>query len=369
MEFSLPPELIALSEEAHRVGQKAAAGLDVKEDSWLRGSSTSFPLELAERGWLGMCWPTEWGGGGRSALERFVVVEALISEGAPLASAWFGDRQIGPTLLQFGTDSQRERFLPDLIAGRGAWCVGMSEPDAGSDVASLRTKAERRGDTWIVNGQKVWTSGAAASDWCYLIARTDPTSAPHAGLSEFIVDLTLPGIEIRPIRDMTDDHHFCEVRFTDVEVPADMMCGTANGAFKQIMRQMEHERGGIDRLVSNRRTYLDALEDAQARGALDDPRIRQTYAGLEGGYRIGRQLVLREVMGQAPPGWSAITKTWCTEFEQRVAAFCVSVTGPAAMTSGRIARNICYAPGYTIMGGTTQILRNIIGERMLGLPR
>lgn len=369
MEFSLSPELIELSEEAHRVGQKAAAELEVKEDSWLRASSTTFPLELAERGWLGMCWPVEWGGGARSQLERFVVVEALISEGAPLASAWFGDRQIGPTLLQFGTDAQREQFLPDLIAGRGAWCVGMSEPDAGSDVASLRTKAERHGDTWIINGQKVWTSGAAASDWCYLIARTDPDAAPHAGLSEFIVDLSLPGIEIRPIRDMTDDRHFCEVHFSDVEVPIEMMCGNENGAFKQIMRQMEHERGGIDRLVSNRRTYLDALEDAQEHGALEDPRLRQTYAQLEGGYRIGRQLVLREVMGQAPAGWSAITKTWCTEFEQRVAEFCVSVAGPAAMTSGRIARNICYAPGYTIMGGTTQILRNIIGERMLGLPR
>ncbi len=370
MDFSLSPELERLSAEAHEVGRQAAADLAVKEDSWLRGASREFARELGKRGWLGMCWPTEWGGGGRSQLERFVVVEALISEGAPLATAWFGDRQIGPTLLQFGTDAQRERFLPDLVAGEGSWCVGMSEPDAGSDVASLRTRAERHGDTWVVNGQKVWTSGAAESDWCYLIARTDPDARPHEGLSELIVDLHSPGVEVRPIRDMTDDRHFCEVIFTDVEVPADLMVGTENGAFKQIMRQMEHERGGIDRLVSNRRTYLDAVEDARERGLLgSDPFLRQRFAELEGGYRIGRHMVLREVLGQAPKAWSAVTKTWCTEFEQRVAEFCVSVAGPAAMTAGRVARNICYAPGYTIMGGTTQILRNIVGERILGLPR
>ncbi|MFN8053454.1 MAG: acyl-CoA dehydrogenase family protein [Acidimicrobiales bacterium] len=247
----------------------------------------------------------------------------------------------------------------------------MSEPDAGSDVASLRTRADLdEGGTWVINGSKVWTSGAAESDWCYLIARTDQNAAPHAGLSEFIVDLHAPGVEVRPIRDMTDDRHFCEVIFDDVRVDASMMVGNLNGAFKQIMRQMEHERGGIDRLVSNRRLYLDAVDAARSSGRLAaDPLLRQEFARLEGGYRIGRSLVLREVLGQAPAGYSAVTKTWCTEFEQRVAEVCVSVSGPGAMIWGRTARNICYAPGYTIMGGTTQILRNIIGERLLGLPR
>ena len=370
MDFELSPDLLALSAEATRVARETTVGLDITEDSWLRGVDHGFPKIMAEHGWLGMCLPTEWGGGGRPPIERFVVVEALISEGAPLASAWFADRQIGPTLLQFGTDEQRHRFLPDIIAGTSAWCVGMSEPDAGSDVASLRTRAELVGDRWIVNGSKVWTSGAAESDWCYLIARTDPDAPPHAGLSEFIVDLHAPGVEVRPIRDMSDDRHFCEVLFTDVEVPAEMMVGQLNGAFKQIMRQMEHERGGIDRLVSNRRLYLDATAAARSSGRLAaDPLLRQEFARLEGGYRIGRGLVLREVLGQAPAGYSAVTKTWCTEFEQRVAAYCGSIAGPGAMIWGRTARNICYAPGYTIMGGTTQILRNIIGERILGLPR
>jgi alkylation response protein AidB-like acyl-CoA dehydrogenase len=362
---TLPAEVAALAEEARELGRAAAADLDVREDSWLIGTSREFSLELAARGWLGMTWPIEEGGGGRSALERFAVFEALISEGAPVATSWFADRQVGPTLLQFGTPEQRRRWLPDIIAGTSAWSIGMSEPDAGSDVASLRTRAVRHGDTWVVEGQKIWTSGALAADWCYLIARTDPDAPPHAGLSEFVVDLHSPGVDIRPIVDATSNAHFCEVHLDGVEVPRDHLVGTENGSFKQVMRQMEHERGGIDRLVSNRRLYIDVLPLADR----DDPRVRQEVAALESGYRIGRLMVLREVLGEAPPGWSAITKTWCTEFEQRVAAFCVNTAGAEALLANRVSRNICYAPAYTIMGGTTSILRNIIGERVLGLPR
>ena len=365
LDFSLDEDLRALADEAHHVGAAAAADLDVREDSWLIGASREFSLDLGRRGWLGMTWPTAEGGHGRAPIERVVVFEALISEGAPVSMSWFADRQIGPTLMQFGTPEQRARWLPEIVDGTSAWCIGMSEPDAGSDVASLRTRAERRGDRWIVNGQKVWTSGAVDADWCYLIVRTDPDAPPHAGLSELVVDMSSPGIDVRPILDATGNAHFCEVHFADVEVPADRLIGTENASFKQVMRQMEHERGGIDRLVSNRRLFLDAV----ARADMDDPLIRQEVAALSGGFVIGRHMVLREVLQQAPPGFSAVTKTWCTEFEQRVAEFCVRVAGPEAMSWNRVSRNICYAPAYTIMGGTTNILRNIIGERILGLPR
>jgi alkylation response protein AidB-like acyl-CoA dehydrogenase len=365
LEFVLNPELLALQTEAGEVGRRAAADLPVQEDSWLIGTSRAFSLELAERGWLGMTWPIEEGGHGRSALERFVVFEALIGAGAPVATSWFADRQIGPTLLQFGTAEQRRRFLPNIVAGTSAWSIGMSEPDAGSDVASIRTRAERDGDHWVVNGTKVWTSGAADADWCYVVARTDPDAPPHAGLSELIVDLHSPGVEIIPITDMTGNRHFCEVVYTDVRVPAANLVGEENGSFRQVMRQMEHERGGIDRLVSNRALFDQARPLADG----DDPLVRQEIAALETGYRIGRLLVLREVLGQAPAGFSAATKTFCTEFEQRVADFCVRVAGADALLAGRVARGACYAPAYTIMGGTTLILRNIVGERMLGLPR
>ncbi len=374
MEFTFAPELLALQREAIEVAAKAAADVEFPEDSWIVGHSKEFARELGDRGWLGMTWPTEEGGHGRTALERFVVFEALIAEGAPVAAAWFADRQMGPTLLQFGTPEQRARWLPGIVAGTSMWCIGMSEPDAGSDVASLRTRATRDGSEWVVNGQKVWTSGAAFSDWCYLVARTDPDAPPHQGLSEFVVDMRASGISVSPIIDMTDNRHFCEVLFEDVRVPADHLVGELNGSFRQLMRQMEHERGGIDRLVSNRAMYRDVLASGLVDGS--DPRIRQAVAELETGYRIGRLLVLRETLHQAPRSFSAATKTFCTEYEQRVASFCARVAGPAALLwgaenglAGRIARNICYAPGYTIMGGTTQILRNIIGERVLGLPR
>lgn len=258
----------------------------------------------------------------------------------------------------------------------------MSEPDAGSDVASLRTRAEpvatdgSDADGWLVTGSKVWTSGAAVADWCYLIARTDPTAKPHAGLSELVVDMRSPGIEVRPIVDQTGGRHFCEVRFDRVHVPAANLVGERDGSFRQVMRQMEHERGGIDRLVSNRRLYLDVLPLAHT----DDPRVRQEVAAIETGYRIGRLLVLREVLGQAPAQFSAATKTACTEHEQRVAGFCAQVLGAGALAwepsmpsaddlAFRVARNVVYAPAYTLMGGTTQILRTIVGDRILGLPR
>lgn len=365
MDFLFGEALLALQAEARAVGARAAAERPVHEDSWLIGTSREFSLELAERGWLGMTWPVAEGGHGRSPLERFIVFEALIGAGAPVATSWFADRQIGPTLLQFGTTEQRRRFLPDIVAGASAWSIGMSEPDAGSDVASIRTRAVRDGDDWVLNGTKVWTSGALDADWCYLIARTDPDAPAHAGLSELIVDLHAPGVEIIPITDMTGNRHFCEVVYTDVRVPAENLVGEENGSFRQVMRQMEHERGGIDRLVSNRALF----DDARVVADRSDPRVRQEIAALESGYRIGRLLVLREVLGQAPKGFSAATKTFCTEFEQRVAAFCARVAGPDALLAGRVSRGVCYAPAYTIMGGTTSILRNILGERMLGLPR
>ena len=374
MDFALPESLHALHQEATEVALKAVADRDFLEDSWIVGHDAAFAKELGARGWLGMTWPVEEGGHGRTALERFIVFEALIANGAPIAASWFADRQMGPTLLQFGTPEQRARWIPDIVAGESMWCIGMSEPDAGSDVASLRTRAVRHGDHWIVDGQKVWTSGAAFSDWCYLVARTDPDAPKHAGLSELIVDMHSPGITVSPITDMTSNRHFCEVTFEGVCVPAENLVGEENNSFRQLMRQMEHERGGIDRLVSNYALYRDLM----ASGVVDttDRIVRQELAAIETSYRIGRLLVLRETLRQAPAGFSAATKTFGTEFEQRLASFCARMLGPHALLWGeahglgaRAARALCYAPAYTIMGGTTQVLRNVLGERVLGLPR
>jgi alkylation response protein AidB-like acyl-CoA dehydrogenase len=365
VDFALPEDLGALRKEADAVAEDAVARFGLHTDSWINGYSREFSRELGARGWIGMTWPVEEGGGGRTVLERFVVTEALIRHGAPIAAHWFADRQMGPTLLTYGTEEQRRRFLPGILAGETGWCIGMSEPDAGSDLAALKTSAVRDGDEYVINGQKIWTSFGAVADYCYLICRTSSDGLKHAGISEIVVPMDSPGITVRPIEDMTTNRHFCAVWYEDVRVPARHLVGDEGGSFKQTMRQLEHERGGIDRLLSNHALYLDA----RARADTSDARVRQDLARLETGYRLGRLLVLRETLQQAPRGFSAATKTFCTEHEQAVAEFAAGVLGAEATLWGAGARACCYAPAYTIMGGTSNVLRNILGERLLGLPR
>jgi alkylation response protein AidB-like acyl-CoA dehydrogenase len=365
MDFSWDLTLDALRAEAEAFAEEVTADLDVREDSWIVGYDPDVSRRLGERGWLGMTWPKQYGGHERTAIERFVVTEALISRGARIAASWFSDRQMGPSILAYGTEEQKQRFLPLMARGEANWCIGMSEPDNGSDLAHLRTRARRDGDEYVVDGTKVWTSFAATADWMYLICRTDPDAPAHKGLSELIVDMHSPGIEVSPIEDMTGNRHFCQVTLDDVRVPAANLVGTENGSWGQTMRQLEHERGGIDRLVSNRALFLDAVRRADT----SDPLVRQEVARLEGEYRIGRLLVIREVLGQAPGGFSAATKTFGTEYEQRVADFATRALGPEAALWNRWSRALCYAPAYTIMGGTSNVLRTILGDRVLGLPK
>ena len=365
MDLTWPDELIALGAEARAVAREAAAGLAVREDSWVCGYDRDFSLELGKRGWLGMVWPVEEGGHGRTALERFVVTEALIGEGAPIASSWVGDRQIGPTLLAYGTAEQRARWLPPMVRGEVTWSIGLSEPDAGSDLAALRTRAWPDGDGWRIEGRKIWTSLATDAEHCYLVARTDPEAPAHQGISDFVVDLDSPGVTVTPIRDMTGAQDFCEVTYDGVHVPADHLIGTLHGSWKQIMRQLEHERGGVDRIVSNRALFLETV----ARIDPSDRVLRQRAASLEARFRIGRQLVLRALGGAAPQGFSALTKVFCTEVEQDVAELCVDVLGLEGLMPGRASRNLLYAPAYSIQGGGNAILRTVLAERVLGLPR
>jgi alkylation response protein AidB-like acyl-CoA dehydrogenase len=365
MDFDWPDELRALQAEAEDVAGKAVATYGVHDDGWINGYSREFSRELGRRGWIGMTWPEVDGGHGRTPLERFIVTEALIKAGAPIAGSWFADRQMGPSIVAYGTDEQKKAFLPGILSGESGWCIGMSEPNAGSDLASLGTRAVLDGDEYVVDGQKIWTSFAKSADYCYLICRTSTDGPKHTGLSELIVPMASPGITVNPIPDMTTNRHFCEVFFDRVRVPAANLVGQEGGSFKQTMRQLEHERGGIDRLLSNHALYLDAKDQADT----SDPLVRQEIARLETAYRLGRLLVLRETLKQAPPSFSAATKTFCTEHEQRVAAFATRVAGPDALVWGRMARGVCYSPAYTIMGGTSNVLRNIIGERVLGLPR
>ena len=365
MDFEWTPEQDDLRAHARKVATDAVERYGRHNDSWINGFSKDFAKEMAALGWIGMTWPTEHGGGGRPPIDRLIVGEELISAGAPIAAMWFADRQMGPTLINFGTADQQEEFLPGILSGDTTWCIGMSEPDSGSDLASLTTSAERDGNDFVINGQKIWTSFGESADYCYLICRTDSSGPPHTGISEVIVPMDSPGIEVRPITDMTTNRHFCEVWFSDVRVPVANLVGVEGNAFKQTMRQLEHERGGIDRLVSNRALY----EMAAARADTNDPRVRQEMAAIEIEYRLGRVLVAREVLGQAPSGFSAATKCFCTEHEVRVAEFVAATLGAEATLWTDVTKGLAYAPGYTIMGGTSNIMRNILGERVLGLPR
>jgi alkylation response protein AidB-like acyl-CoA dehydrogenase len=365
MDFAWTPEQQELREQARTVAEQAVARYGRHNDSWINGYSKELAKEIAALGWIGMTWPKEFGGGGRPPIDRLIVAEELIKAGAPIAAMWFADRQMGPTLIAYGRPDQQAEFLPQFLSGDTTWCIGMSEPDAGSDLASVKTAAVRDGDDWLINGQKIWTSFGAVADYCYLICRTSTEGPPHAGISEIVVPMNTPGIEARPIKDMTTNRHFAEVFFNDVRVPQANLVGTEGAAFKQTMRQLEHERGGIDRLMSNHALYRMAVERADT----SDPVVRDEIAALETGYRIGRILVIREVLKQAPAGFSAATKCFCTEHEQRVAEFVARAFGAETTVWDDVTHGLMYTPGYTIMGGTSNVMRNILGERVLGLPR
>ena len=365
MDFAWTPEQDELRAQARAVADDAVARFGRHNDSWINGFSKEFAKEMATLGWIGLTWPVEFGGQGRPPVDRLIIGEELIAAGAPIAAMWFADRQMGPALIAYGRPDQQEAFLPGMLSGDDTWCIGMSEPNAGSDLASLVTSAIKDGDEFVINGQKIWTSFGAVADYIYLICRTSTEGPPHQGISEVIVPMDTPGIEVRPIKDMTTNQHFCEVFFSDVRVPVTNLVGIEGNAFKQTMRQLEHERGGIDRLVSNHALFTMACERAET----SDPRVRQEIAELESAYRIGRILVTREVLGQAPKGFSAATKCFCTEHQWRVAEFVSRVYGPEATVWNDVVHGLLYAPGYTIMGGTSNIMRNILGERVLGLPR
>ena len=365
VEFGWTPEQRELREQARDVARTAVERYGRHNDSWINGFSKELAKEMAVLGWIGLTWPKEFGGQGRPPIDRLIIGEELISAGAPIAAMWFADRQMGPSLIAYGRPDQQEEFLPGILSGDTTWCIGMSEPDAGSDLASLVTSAVRDGDEYVINGQKIWTSFGAVADYIYLICRTSHAGLAHEGISEIVVAMSTPGIEVRPIKDMTTNRHFCEVFFSDVRVPVANLVGVEGAAFKQTMGQLEHERGGIDRLVSNYALYRLAVERADT----NDPRVRQQIAALESGYRIGRILVAREVLRQAPRGFSAATKCFCTEHEIRVAEFAWQVLGAEATLWSDVVHGLLYAPGYTIMGGTSNIMRNILGERVLGLPR
>ncbi len=384
MDFRDSPEQAKLRAEVREFvsADPAVLARPFLEDGWIAGFDPAFSKRLAARGWLGMTWPRQYGGQERSYLDRLIVTEELLLAGAPVAAHWFGDRQIGPALLAHGTPAQKAELVPRIARAEISFCIGMSEPNAGSDLAGLATRADTDGEEFVIRGQKTWTSFAEHADYCYLVARTNADAPKHKGISELLVSMRAPGITVRPIRDMVGESHFGELFFDDVRVPKSALIGVQDAGFYQIMQQLDFERSGIERLISNAPLWRDALALARERGLTRrDPVLREKIAELEIAARAGRGLIYRvaEMLstGRVPNYEAAVAKTFCTSLEQRMTDLVVQILGdagaldasdPRAPFAGRAARTFLYAAAYTIQGGTNNILRNIIATRGLGLP-
>jgi alkylation response protein AidB-like acyl-CoA dehydrogenase len=354
----------------------AAGSFTTHVDTWLSGVDPAFSRKLGERGWLGMTWPKRYGGHERTAMERYAVTEELLAAGAPVAAHWIADRQSGPNLLRYGTEAQRTEILPRIAAGECYFVIGMSEPDSGSDLASIRTKATRNADgDWVVNGAKVWTSNAHASHYAITLVRTSPqdSSNRHAGMSQLLVDLSLPGITVNPIRILDGGHHFNEVVFDDVVIPADMLLGEEGNGWHQVTAELAFERSGPERFLS---TYPLVAEFARRVADSGDPAALATLGRLSARLLALRQLSLRIAAaldrGELPDIPAALVKDVGTTFEadvidevRRVVDVPASLDSPDPL--GRaLAEAQLHAPGYTLRGGTNEILRGIVA-RGLGL--
>jgi alkylation response protein AidB-like acyl-CoA dehydrogenase len=341
--------------------------------SW-SGHDAGFSRALAERGWIGLTVPREYGGGGRDAFSRFVVVEELLAAGAPVAAHWVGDRQSAPLLLQFGTEDQRRFYLPRICRAEISFCIGMSEPNAGSDLGSVRSRAVQDADGWLLNGSKVWTTYAHKSQYMIALVRTSGTPDDRQkGLSQFIVDLRLPGIEIRPIADLTGDTHFSEVFFQDVRLPTDALVGTQDEGWKQVNAELAFERSGPERIYSS--IVLLDLWVRSLQGATASGEEISALGGLVARLAVLREMSLsvtaRLAAKESPLLEAALVKDLGTSLEQDIpAAIADHIANCASTANHELLATLAFvmqaSPAFSLRGGTREILRGIIA-RGLGL--
>lgn len=334
------------------------------------GRDREFSRQLAERGWVGMALPRRYGGHDRGAVERFIVVEELLRWGAPVGHHWVADRQSGPVINRFGTEAQKERFLPPICRGELAFSIGMSEPDSGSDLASVKTRATRVEGGWLINGTKIWTSGAHENDWFIVLCRTSDEDDRHQGLSQVLIDLRSQGLEVHPIPFLDGTKHFNEVVLKDVFVPDDLVLGEVGRGWAQNTSELAHERGGPDRWLS---TYL-VVEHFLRERVKSPPceRAAQLLGVATASWWGIRQLsiaVARKIdRGEAPAVESALVKEMGTRFEQDVLFAVQRLVDLEPSPHARslferlLTAAILTAPAFTIRGGTNEILRTVAAE-------
>ena len=374
----LPPSAAALRDDVRAFLAEALADYPPAERarSWV-AFDAEFSRKLGAQGWLGMTWPEPYGAE-KSALERYVVVEELLAAGAPVAAHWIAERQSGPLLLRFGTQEQQKLILPQIAAGECFFCIGMSEPDSGSDLASIRTRAVRGDGGWVINGQKVWTTYAHKSHYMIALVRTaDAGDDRHAGMSQFIVDLKTPGITVRPIRNMIGDEEFNEVIFEDAFVPDTMLVGEEGNGWQQVIAELAFERSGPDRFLSCFQLLVEIV-----RRAHDIPREEPSNrAAVAIGRLVAHLITLRQMSlavaaqldaGVQPVVEATVVKDLGVAFEQSIPEIAHELFGVSPRLEGGddFEKALAYVQqasvSFSLRGGTTEILRGVIA-RGLGL--
>ena len=363
---------------------------DAMADAVMRGKNTDPDLDawrsrLAEKGWGAPTWPTQYGGGGLDPADARILAQELAKVGAPNPMAGMGTSMFGPTLLEYGTEDQKQRHIPPICRGELRWCQGYSEPGAGSDLAALSTKCEDAGDHWVVNGQKIWTSGAQWADWCFCLVRTD-TSRKHDGISFVLIDMHQPGVETRPIKLIAGSSPFCETFFTDARVEKNDMVGALNGGWTIGKRLLQHERGGQGggRMLSYgkalpdlARDYLDVDRDGKI--ADSDLRARiATHVMDARAHTLTMQRAAEEAKGNSSPSAvTSIMKNSSTRIGQEKAELTIEIMGSQGLgwegdsydaDEQAAVRIWLSGKAWTIYGGSAEIQNNIISKRILGLP-
>ncbi len=393
MDFSLTPEQIHFRDEIRawlrsnvpsEWGGRPLFGPDSPEE--LYGVLREWQRKVFDAGFLGLTWPKEYGGRGLSYVEELIFNEEMVLAKAPPILNLLGIYLAGPTIIAHGPETQKQRLLPKILSGEEIWCQGYSEPNAGSDLASLQTRAVQEGDHYVVNGQKVWTSLAHIADWIMLLARTDPGAPKHKGITYFLVDMHSPGITVRPLRQLTGDAEFNEIFFEDVRVPAANILGGVNNGWQVGLTTLMYERMALGFGLQIRlRMALDrliALAQRNGGAAARDPIIRQKLAQLwietEAFKYAGYRAITRLLRGELPGAEGSTGKIFWSETHQRLQALAMEIEGPYAQLTkgsrwaiddGIWQHTFLRSLGNTIEGGTSEIQRSIVGERVLGLPK
>ncbi|TAM70897.1 acyl-CoA dehydrogenase family protein [Mycobacterium sp.] len=384
MDFSYPAEVERFRIElrdwlsGNLTGELVAARRSTGRDDTAFEMLRGWDATMADAGWACVAWPREYGGRGATVLEQLVYTEETTRARVPVPLNVIGLNNIAPALMQYGTESQKLTLLPRMMRADDIWCQGMSEPEAGSDLAALRTRAVRDGDDFVVNGQKIWTSLGHRADWCQLYVRTDPDAPKHKGISCLIVDMTLPGIEARPLVTLNGDADFAEVFFRDVRVPVDALLGPLDAGWQVATTTLSHERAGAARLYAEMQVRLEELVDDLATadtGALDDPVTLRRLGEIAVRIKYLEVLCQRSIsatMHGGPEivalGSASLAKTVWGEIGQDLAALAFDVLG-ARGQGAPWANYRLTSRALTIAGGTSQINKNITAQRVLGLPR